>query len=128
MDHLPGLLMVADEGFRATQATGGVFDDGKGFGEQGVEGFPLGDAGLELGGLGAEVMLGKVLVRQFKGIDLFDHWGALAEETPVMAAGEKFEDTEKHGSGLERVQTGDGNCESKPKNPRIQPRNAKPDD
>jgi len=42
---------------------------------------------------------GQALVLQFVGVDLFDQRGALAEESPVMAASEKFEDTEKHGSG-----------------------------
>ena len=50
----------------------------------------------------AEVVLGQVLVLQFEGVDLLDQGGALPEETPVVAAGEKFEDAEEHGSGRER--------------------------
>ena len=128
MHHLPGLFMVADDGGRAAEAAGGVLDHGERFGEEGVEGLALGEAGLELGGLAFDGIVGQALVLQFVGVDLFDQRGALAEESPVMAASEKFEDTEKHGSGRERVQTGNRKAESKPKNRRIQPRNGRPDD
>ena len=99
MHHLPGLFMVADDGGRTAEAAGRVLDDGKGFGEEGVEGLAFGEAGLELGGLAFDGVVGQALVLQFVGVDLFDQRGALAEESPVMAASEKFEDTEKHGSG-----------------------------
>jgi hypothetical protein len=91
--------MVADDGLGAAEAAGGVLDDREGLGEEGVEGFALGVAFLELGGLGAELVVGQFLVLDFEQIDPLDEGRALAEEPPVVAAGEELEDAEKHGSG-----------------------------
>ena len=99
MDHFPGLLVVADDGLGAAEAAGGVLDDGESLREEGVKGLPLGVTGLELGRLGTEGVVGQFLILDFEGVDPLDEGSALAEEPPVVAAGEELEDAEKHGSG-----------------------------
>jgi hypothetical protein len=102
MDHLPGQLVVADDGRGAAEAAGGVLDDGEGLGEEGVEGLTLGVTVLELGRLGTEGVVGQFLILDFEDVDPLDEGSALAEEPPVVAAGEELEDAEKHGSGSGR--------------------------
>jgi hypothetical protein len=102
MDHLPSQLMFADGGIGAAETAGGVLDDREGLREEGVEGFTLGVAILELVGLGAELVVRQFLVLGFEGVDPLDDGRALTEEFPVVTAREELEDAEKHGSGSER--------------------------
>jgi hypothetical protein len=92
MHHLPGLLVVANDGSGAAESAGGVLDDREGFGEEGVEGFSFSVAILELVGLGAKLVVGQFLVLDFEGVDLLDERRALTEEPPVVTAGEELED------------------------------------
>jgi hypothetical protein len=94
--------MVADDGLGAAEAAGGVLDDREGLGEEGVEGFAIGVAILELLGLGAELFVREFLVLGLEDVDPLDQGCALAEEPPVVAAREELEDAEKHGAGSER--------------------------
>ena len=102
MDHLPSQLMFADGGSGAAETAGGVLDDREGLGEEGVKGFTLGVAILELLRLAAELVVRQFLVLGFEGVDPLDDGRALTEEFPVVAAREELEDAEKHGSGSER--------------------------
>ena len=102
MHHLPRQLMVAHGGLGAAETAGGVLDDGESLREEGVQGFTLGVAILELLGLGAELVVRQFLVLGLEGVDPLDEGRALTEEFPVVAAREELEDAEKHGSGSER--------------------------
>jgi hypothetical protein len=102
MDHLPSQLMFAHGGLGAAETAGGVLDDRESLREEGVEGFTLGVAFLELVGLGAELVVRQFLILGLEGVDSLDDGRALTEEFPVVAAREELEDAEKHGSGSER--------------------------
>ncbi len=99
MHHLPGELVVADDGFRAAEAAGGVLHHREGLGQQVVQFLAAGDPGLELAGLGLQLLLRQGLVLDLEGVDPLHEGGALPEELPIVAAGEELEDAEKHGSG-----------------------------
>ena len=62
MHHVPRELVVADHDRAAHEPAGGVFDRGKGFREDLVEGFAGLQAGAELICLGAELLVGQRLV------------------------------------------------------------------
>jgi hypothetical protein len=94
--------MFTNDGLGPAETAGGVLDDGESLREEGVQGFALGVAILELVGLGAELVVRQFLVLDFEGVDPLDEGRALAEEPPVVAAREELEDAEKHGSGSER--------------------------
>jgi hypothetical protein len=102
MDHLPSQLMFAYGGISAAKTAGGVLDDSEGLREEGIEGFTLGVAILELLRFGAELVVRQFLVLGFEGVDPLDDGRTLTEEFPVVAAREELEDAEKHGSGSER--------------------------
>jgi hypothetical protein len=102
MDHLPSQLMFADGGISAAKTAGGVLDDREGLREEGIEGFTLGVAILELLRLAAELVVRQFLVLGLEGVDPLDDGRTLTEEFPVVAAREELEDAEKHGSGSER--------------------------
>jgi hypothetical protein len=93
--------MLTDYGRGAAEAAGGVFDDGKGLGEKGVQGFTRGVPGFELRCLGSELVIREILVLQFDGVDALDDGCALPEEPPVVVADEELEDAGKHGAGRE---------------------------
>jgi hypothetical protein len=83
--------VVADHGLGAAEATGGILDDREGLWKEGVKGFPFGVAGLELGGLSPKRLIGQLLILGLIGVDPLDQGSALAEEPPMVAAGEELE-------------------------------------
>jgi hypothetical protein len=94
--------MFADGGISAAKTAGGGLDDREGLREEGIEGFTLGVAILELLRLAAELVVRQFLVLGLEGVDPLDDGRTLTEEFPVVAAREELEDAEKHGSGSER--------------------------
>ena len=70
-------------------ALAGFADDGKGFGQQVVERFALGEALAELVGLGAQLLVGERLDGWLERIDALDGLGVLLDQ-PVVAAAENL--------------------------------------
>ena len=100
VDHVPGELVSADEGLGADEAAGGVLHGGESLGENLVEGLAGFQAGAELVGLGAELLVGELLVGLLEFVDAGDDGAGLLEELFIVTAGKALEEKGKHeGSG-----------------------------
>ena len=97
-----GRVSGARGGLCAEEAGEGVVAHREDLVEEGVEGFALGVAFLELGGLGAGLFVGQFLVLGLEQVDPLDQGRAPAEEPPVVSAREELEDAVKHGAWSDR--------------------------
>ena len=96
MDHVPGQLVLADQDLPAKEAAGAIFDRGEGFGQDLVEGLAVFQAGHELIGLGAQLLVGQRLVGLFEFVDPNDDRPGRGQELFIVPTGKMFEDERQH--------------------------------
>ena len=106
VDHVPGVLVVADRELHADHAAGGALHDGEGLGEDLVEALlekvgilNLGELGLPGGGLLTEGLVGERLEGLLDLVDLGDKREHPAHLALVLRADEFLKDPGKHEKG-----------------------------
>lgn len=95
-NHVPDHRLPADLDLPADQAAAGVLDGGERFAHDVIERFALGETRLEFIGLGAQLVIGELLVLLFDGVDFPDERRHLLEVAFRFRAEYGFENGSQH--------------------------------
>ena len=95
-NHIPDLFLPAHFDLAADHAATGIFHDGKGFAEEVIEGFAVGEALFEFRSLGLELLIGELLIFLLQLVDPADQRKHLLEIALRFGAENGFQNLIQH--------------------------------